>query len=80
MLRDQFVLSITDDGVRKRLLYESKLTFDRAVELTSIVEQVSSDVDAMKSSNIRSQSFHKITFDRTNHFEGSSKNINECKY
>lgn len=49
MLRDQFLLGMRDDGVRKRLLSEVKLTFDRAVELASIVEQVSSDIDAMES-------------------------------
>lgn len=43
MLREQFVLELFDDGVRKRLLSEDKLTFDRAVELSSIVEQVGSN-------------------------------------
>jgi len=79
MLRDQFVLGIFDDSVRKRLLAESKLTFDRAVELATIVEQVSSDVDAMKKRDSHNEGFHKIIYDNAKYSKRTTNNPSQVK-
>lgn len=47
ILRDQFVLGLYDNSVRK-MVSEVKLTFGRAVDFEFVAEQVNQDVSSMK--------------------------------
>lgn len=74
MLRDHFFIRILDHSIRKRLLSESKRTFERAVELATIVEHVSSDVAAMKSSDTCGELLYKIITNKVNQHENRAYN------
>lgn len=51
--------------MRKRLLSEQKLTFEKAVELVMIVEQIDTDVDEMKTKRPTSNDVHRLNGYRT---------------
>ena len=46
-LRDQFVWGVREESIKKRLLGEKDLTFDKAVELASAMEAASKDAAGM---------------------------------
>lgn len=48
MLRDQFLLGICDDYIRKKLLTKTKLTFTKAIEIAMVSEQVNQNIRDMK--------------------------------
>lgn len=54
MLQDQFVLDVTDDAARKRLLAEAKLTYTKAIEMGVVTELVGADIAAIRSSSTES--------------------------
>lgn len=72
--RDQFVLGKYDDNVRKRLLSESKLTFEKSVELSTVVQQVSSDVATIKGTNIHNETLHKMSYHGAKQYDGRFTN------
>lgn len=48
MLRDRLVCGVKDEGMQRRLLSESKLTFEKALELCQAMEAASKDVIEMQ--------------------------------
>ncbi|KAL6480987.1 hypothetical protein MHYP_G00090670 [Metynnis hypsauchen] len=48
MLRDRLVCGVNDDRMQRRLLSETKLTFDKALELCQAIESASKDVREMQ--------------------------------
>ena len=48
MLRDRLVCGVNDDRMQRRLLSETKLTFDKALELCQAMESASKDVKEMQ--------------------------------
>lgn len=54
------MLGIYDDSIRKRLLSETKLTFEGGVEFSLIAEQVSKDVDSMRKSNTHPEEIYLV--------------------
>ncbi|XP_037398305.1 uncharacterized protein K02A2.6-like [Pygocentrus nattereri] len=48
MLRDRLVCGVNDDRMQRRLLSETKLTFDKALELCQAIESASKDVKEMQ--------------------------------
>ncbi|CAB4017190.1 Hypothetical predicted protein [Paramuricea clavata] len=48
LIRDRIVLGIRDDSVRSRLLRESELDLQKAVDIYPAVEQTRSHMDALK--------------------------------
>ena len=91
MLRDRFVMGLSDDKTQRALLAEADLTFERAVEIATAREATMRDVQAMggmtvhnvqrqtkKSHNSHSsQSMSKPNFKSKQH--GSTKSQNKSK-
>lgn len=60
MLRDQFVLGLKNDIIRKILLSELKLTFDKAVQTATLIGQANMEAKAVKTTG--NLSVHHIKF------------------
>lgn len=48
LTRDQLVLGIRDDAIRKRLLSAIKLIFEKAIQTTTLIEQVSTEAATLR--------------------------------
>ena len=61
VLRDRFVCGLLHESTRKRLLTESDdLTFDRAVEIATLVEKATTQAKHMKLPESRSTGIHNV--------------------
>lgn len=73
MLRDQFVLGLVDDAIRKTLLPEHKLTFSRAIQTASLIYQMNSEANILRVSNKVHQEY-KVAADKQDSFYLSQAN------
>lgn len=81
MLRDRFVMGLSNEKVQQVLLAESDLTFEKAVSMASAREAASKDVQAMSSGTVHyvpgSQGGQKKTF--SSNFLSNSKSRSSGK-
>lgn len=73
MLRNQFVLGLADDAVIKETLAEQKLTFSRAIEIASLVEQVNLEAHIIKQVGPVEQEMYKMERSRQVEIQHSRK-------
>lgn len=77
-LRDAFVLGVSSDDIRQRLLnFTGELKFDKAVEIALNCEMTQNDLKSIKSNNFSTNAVHVSRKDNYSNFNsGSSKNNN----